>query len=91
MNVIGPNSVALLKERIAGLAPIVAAASPDMERERRLPEPVFRAIAEGGLLRLWRPRAYGGWELSLHDFMEVVEAASALEARSAGRLGISAA
>ncbi len=79
MNAISPNPVALLKERIAGLAPIIAAARGDMERDRRLPGPVFRAIAEAGLLRLWRPRALGGWELSLHDFMEVVEAASALE------------
>lgn len=79
MNATDPNPVALLRERIAGLAPIVAAARADMERERRLPDPVFRAIAEAGLLRLWRPRGFGGWELSLHDFMEVVEAASALE------------
>jgi alkylation response protein AidB-like acyl-CoA dehydrogenase len=79
MNAIGPNPVALLKERIAGLTPIVAAARADMERDRRMPEPLFRAIAEAGLLRLWRPHAFGGWELSLHGFMEVVEAASALE------------
>jgi len=79
MNATSPNPVAFLKERIAGLAPIVAAARGEMERERRLPDAVFRAIADAGLLRIWRPRALGGWELSLHGFMEVIEAASALE------------
>lgn len=79
MNVVSANPVTLLKERIAGIAPVVAAARNDMERDRKLPDPVFRAIAEAGLLRLWRPRALGGWELSLHGLMEVVETAAALE------------
>jgi alkylation response protein AidB-like acyl-CoA dehydrogenase len=40
---------------------------------------VFQAIADAGLLRLWAPRALGGWELSPPDFMAVVEAAAALD------------
>ena len=50
-----------------------------MERERRLTRPVFQAIAEAGLLRLWAPRALGGWELSPPEFMAVVEAAATLD------------
>ena len=67
------------KARIAALAPLVASQREAMDRERRLTRPVFQAIAEAGLLRLWTPRAFGGWELSPPDFMAVVEAAAALD------------
>lgn len=73
------DAVSCLKERIAALAPLVAAQREAMDRERRLTRPVFQAIAEAGLLRLWLPRALGGWELSPPDFMAVVEAAAALD------------
>ena len=73
------DTVSCLKERIAALAPLVAAQREAMDRERRLTRPVFDAIAEAGLLRLWLPRAMGGWELSPPDFMAVVEAAAALD------------
>ena len=73
------DTVSCLKERIAALAPLVAAQREAMDRERRLTRPVFQAIADAGLLRLWLPRAFGGWELSPPDFMTVVEAAAALD------------
>lgn len=73
------DTVSTLKERIAALAPLVAAEREAMDSARRLTRPVFQAIAEAGLLRLWTPRAFGGWELSPPDFMAVVEAAAALE------------
>lgn len=73
------NPVALLKARIAHIAALVATHRDAMDRERRLPRPVFEAIADAGLLRLWAPRAFGGWELSPPDFMTVVEAAAALD------------
>lgn len=73
------NPVACLKARIAGIAPLVATHREAMDRERRLPRPVFEAIADAGLLRLWAPRTLGGWELAPPDFMTVVEAAAALD------------
>ena len=73
------DPVSYLKGRIAALAPLVAEQREAMERDRRLTRPVFQAIAEAGLLRLWLPRAFGGWELSPPDFMAVVEAAAALD------------
>ena len=73
------DTVSCLTQRIAALAPLVAAEREAMDRERRLTRPVFQAIAEAGLLRLWLPRAMGGWELSPPDFMAVVEAAAALD------------
>ncbi len=74
-----PDTVSSLKQRIAAMAPLVAEQREAMDRERRLTRPVFQAIAEAGLLRLWAPRALGGWELSPPDFMAVVEAAASLD------------
>jgi hypothetical protein len=48
-------------------------------RDRKLPDVVFRALAEAGLFRLWLPSAMGGPELSPAEFMQVVEAASAMD------------
>jgi alkylation response protein AidB-like acyl-CoA dehydrogenase len=73
------DTVSSLKDRIAAMAPLVAEQREAMDRERRLTRPVFQAIAEAGLLRLWAPRALGGWELSPPDFMAVVEVAAALD------------
>jgi alkylation response protein AidB-like acyl-CoA dehydrogenase len=73
------DPVACLKARIGGSAPLVATHREAMDRDRRLPRPLFEAIADAGLLRLWAPRALGGWELSPPDFMAVVEAAAALD------------
>ena len=53
---------------------------PALFRSRpKAPDVVFRALAEAGLFRLWLPSAMGGPELSPAEFMQVVEAASALD------------
>ncbi len=61
------------------LAPLIAEHREAIDRERRLPQPLFAALAEAGLFRLWLPRAIGGPQLSPVEFMEVVEAAAALD------------
>jgi len=64
------DTVLCLKARIAELAPLVAAEREAMDRQRRLTQPVFQAIAQAGLLRLWAPRALGvsdGQEPRLFD------------------------
>jgi alkylation response protein AidB-like acyl-CoA dehydrogenase len=73
------DAVTTLKGRIGDLRPIVDAHRQEMDRMRRLPTEVFDAIAEAGLLKLWLPRALGGWQLSPADFMEVVEAAATVD------------
>ncbi len=61
------------------LAPQVAAQRHTFDRDRRLPDAIFAALADAGLFRLWLPRALGGPELSPLAFMAVVEAAAALD------------
>ncbi|WGS23266.1 acyl-CoA dehydrogenase family protein [Bradyrhizobium sp. ISRA463] len=61
------------------LAPLIAAERQHFDRDRRLPDAVFNALAEAGLFRLYLPRSLGGPEFSPLDFMTIVEAASALD------------
>lgn len=44
-----------------------------------MPDPVFEALADAGLFRLWLPKGLRGPELSPLEFMTVVEAAPALD------------
>ena len=64
---------------IGKLAPLVDEHRGAFDRDRRLPDLVFRALADAGLFRLWLPATMGGPELSPIEFMRVVEAASALD------------
>ena len=66
-------------EVLRGLAPLVAEHQAAMDRERRLPDVVFDALADAGLFRLWLPRSLGGPELDPFEFMEVVEAAAEID------------
>lgn len=61
------------------IAPLIREQRHSFDEERRLPEPVFTALAAAGLFRLYLPKTLGGPELSPFDFMRVVEAASALD------------
>jgi alkylation response protein AidB-like acyl-CoA dehydrogenase len=58
---------------------LIAQHRATFDQERRLPDIVFKALADAGLFRLWLPEALGGPELSPVEFMIVVEAASALD------------
>ncbi|MFT5393413.1 MAG: alkylation response protein AidB-like acyl-CoA dehydrogenase [Gammaproteobacteria bacterium] len=64
---------------IRGLAPLIADHRQSFDRERRLPEQVFAALAEAGLFRLWFPKSFGGPQLTPLEFMAVVEEAAALD------------
>jgi alkylation response protein AidB-like acyl-CoA dehydrogenase len=75
----GRDTIASLLDVLEELEPLITARRASFDRERRLPDDVFEALADVGLFRLWLPRALGGAELSPHDFMDVVEAAAALD------------
>jgi alkylation response protein AidB-like acyl-CoA dehydrogenase len=77
MLAVTPSHIAPYLDAIENLAPLVEAHRASFDRDRRLPDVVFRALAEAGLFRLWLPSAMGGPELSPAEFMQVVEAASA--------------
>jgi alkylation response protein AidB-like acyl-CoA dehydrogenase len=79
MLAVTPPRTAGYLDAIDKLAPFVEEHRASFDRDRRLPEVVFQALAEAGLFRLWLPSAMGGPELSPAEFMCVVEAASAID------------
>lgn len=68
-----------LLDRIHSIAPLVDRHRSEFDALRRLPVPVTDAMRDADLFRLWIPRSLGGAEISPHDFVEVVEAAAALD------------
>jgi indole-3-acetate monooxygenase len=74
-----PSRTATYLDAIEKLTPLVAEHRAAFDRDRRLPDAIFRALADAGLFRLWLPAAMGGPELSPAEFMRVVEAASAMD------------
>jgi alkylation response protein AidB-like acyl-CoA dehydrogenase len=79
MTVAEAERVAEYLDAIRQLAPLIAAHRDAFDRERRIADPVFAALADAGLFRLWLPRSLGGPELSPVAFLHVVEAAAALD------------
>lgn len=73
------DTAATLIDRVNQLTPLVMEHRQAIDRARRLPDAVFEALADAGLFRLWLPKAFGGVELSPHDFMQVVETAAQVD------------
>ncbi len=59
--------------RATALAPRIAAASDEIERERRLPAHLLAALMEEGFFRLLLPRSLGGAELDPPTFARAIE------------------
>ncbi len=64
---------------VDGLAAVVAAQRSEFDSKGRLPDHLFEQLATLGLFRLLLPSSLGGPGLSALEFMDVVEAASALD------------
>jgi indole-3-acetate monooxygenase len=77
MLAVTPPRIGRYLEAIEKLAPVLEEHRASFDRDRRLPDAIFRSLVEAGLFRLWLPSALGGPELSPAEFMQVVEAASA--------------
>src|ERR1700745_3227127 len=60
-------------ERARAFVPELAAAAPDIERQRELPEPVVAAMVERGFFRLLLPARLGGPDPLPAPYVRVVE------------------
>lgn len=69
----------LLAARVTALSETVGQVRASFDAEGRLPAALFSELASLGLFRLWLPKSLGGLELSALGFMQVVEAAAALD------------
>jgi alkylation response protein AidB-like acyl-CoA dehydrogenase len=79
MLAVTPSRTTRYLDALEKLTPLVEEHRTSFDRERRIPDTIFRTLAEAGLFRLWLPAAMGGPELSPIEFMRVVEAASAID------------
>src|SRR5262249_26442569 len=74
-------------ERARGLAPMLAAASNEIEERRELPERIVEALIEGGFFRMLLPRSLGGAELHPLAYVQVLEEIAKADPSTAWCLG----
>ncbi len=84
-----PNDSALFVsvEAAKRLAPEIAAAGDEIERERRLPKQLVAHLAEAGLFRMIVPRVFGGGEATMAEYTEALEEVAKTDASTAWCLG----
>jgi indole-3-acetate monooxygenase len=69
------------------LAPVIAAAAPRIEAERQLPDDLVDALHEARLWRMLVPRAYGGEEVSVVEYVQAIEEIAKADASTAWCIG----
>jgi alkylation response protein AidB-like acyl-CoA dehydrogenase len=60
-------------ERARDIAPMLAAASDEIEERRELPERIVEALIERGFFKMLLPRSLGGAELDPLTYVQVLE------------------
>jgi alkylation response protein AidB-like acyl-CoA dehydrogenase len=76
-----------LIERARALAPLIAREADEIERTRRLTQPVIAALIENGLYRVLLPQSFGGTEAPPEVFMQMLEEVAKADASTAWCLG----
>jgi alkylation response protein AidB-like acyl-CoA dehydrogenase len=76
-----------LIERARALAPLLAREADEIERTRRLTQPVVSALIENGLYRVLLPQSVGGAEAPPEIFMQMLEEVAKADASTAWCLG----
>jgi indole-3-acetate monooxygenase len=76
-----------LIERAQALAPLIAREADEIERTRRLTQPVVSALIENGLYRVLLPQSLGGAEVAPEIFMRMLEEVAKADASTAWCLG----
>jgi len=76
-----------LIERARALAPLIAREADEIERTRRLTQPVVSALIENGLYRVLLPQSVGGAEAPPEIFMQMLEEVAKADASTAWCLG----
>ena len=66
-----PDLAELLK-RAEGLRPLLERNAETTDSLRRLPDEIVAALREAGLCRLMVPKRFGGYQTSIHTYIEVM-------------------
>jgi alkylation response protein AidB-like acyl-CoA dehydrogenase len=69
--------------RVEEIAPALAAAAPEIDQRRELPEGVVDGLIERGLFRLLLPRSLGGAELLPAQYIPIIERIAEIDASTA--------
>jgi alkylation response protein AidB-like acyl-CoA dehydrogenase len=69
--------------RVEEIAPELAAAAPEIDEQRELPETIVAALIERGLFRLLLPRSLDGAELLPAQYIPIIEAIAQIDASTA--------
>lgn len=75
------------RQRARQILPAIAAAAAEIERERRLPEPLVARLKTAGFFGLLVPGTFGGAELDPPAFVEILETIATIDASTAWCLG----
>src|SRR5580692_7640949 len=81
-----PEALGLI-ERAKALAPLITREADEIERTRRLTQPVVSALIENGLYRSLLPQSLGGAEAPPEIFMQMLEEVAKADASTAWCLG----
>jgi alkylation response protein AidB-like acyl-CoA dehydrogenase len=76
-----------LMHRARALAPLLAAAAPEIESKRELTPDVLKALHPAGLFRMLLPRSLGGHEVPAPVYLEVLEELAKADASTAWCIG----
>jgi indole-3-acetate monooxygenase len=73
--------------RVRAFAPMIAEASPEIDRTRNLPPALFSELRAANMFRLVQPSDYGGVELDPPSLVQVVEEVAKHDASTAWCIG----
>src|SRR5215813_3481243 len=82
-------SLAELLDLVSQVAPVLRAHAAQAEAERRLSATVVQAMREHGLFRMWKPRAFGGYEIDPMTAFQVFEEVSRIDSAAGWNLQLS--
>ena len=86
MTTLAPSAASLLQS-VRDLRPLIESEADEIERGRRITPKVIAALREAGVYRMIVPHAYGGSQLSLNEFAEVMEELAKADASTAWTVG----
>jgi indole-3-acetate monooxygenase len=85
------GSISSLLDAVGQIEPVIRSHAADAESERRLPDAVANVIYARGLHRLWRPRAFGGFEVDPITAFLVLEEISRIDSAAGWNLQLASA
>ena len=69
---IAPPTAEQLVERARALVPMLRAGAAEVEKARRVPAATVRAFVDAGFFRILQPKRWGGWEMDIRVFYQVL-------------------